>query len=432
MTSKAVSVTPPVAHTACVAVKTGVEGRFLDGVAFCVPVLLAIDFVGPGRLYLAEVVLLLFLGPLLWRHQGSGVAPIPAAFVVLGSLWLDGQVATDIFRATPLHDIARGWAKIAFTIANFAALYLIFENRARRFVLFGYGFAVGLVLHFLVNPGPFATADHWKFGYGYSFTLIFVLLASTRFAARWRFARSGLLAGAGGLNLLHDYRSLAGVCVLAAVYSATAEFRGREHTRSPIRFSARRAVALAALFIAVGLSFVSVYGHLASAGALGASASQKYAAQASGSFGMLTRGRPEILVSSRAVLDSPLLGHGSWAKDPKYLELQIGAGVQPSPSTLSQGLIPTHSYLMGAWVEAGLLGTPIWVWTLFLVAGVLARLYRCDGQLVPLTAFAAFALGWNVLFSPYGSFERIIAPYYVLILVAASRSIRQDSSEVLR
>jgi hypothetical protein len=399
---------------------TETSGRFLDGVAFLIPVLLAVEFAGAGRLYLSEVALAVLLPALLLRHQNSSLAAIPAAFVVLCLIWLSGQALTDIYRATPLHDVERGWAKIAFTLSNFLALYLIFENRSRRFVLFAYGLAIGFAVRYVVNPGPYALAAAWKFGYGYSLTLIVVLLASTNFAARWRFARCGLLAGAGLLNLLHDYRSLAGVCVLAAFYTGAAELRGMD--RSPIRFSPPRAVALGVVLVAVGLSFVSLYGHLASNGALGTSASKKYAAQAGSSFGLLTRGRPEILVSSRAVADSPVLGHGSWAKDPKYLEMQIGSGLHPSPAMLAEGLIPTHSYLMGAWVEAGVLGVPIWVWTLFLAAGVLARLYGRDGRLVPLIAFAAFALIWNVLFSPYGSFERLIAPYYILILVAASRS----------
>jgi hypothetical protein len=400
-----------------------VEGHFFDALAFLVPVLLAADFVSAGRLYLSEVVLLLLLPPLLWRHQESGLAPIPAAFVALGLLWLAGQVATDVFRATPLHDIERGWSKIGFTLSNFVALYLIFEGRARRFVLFGYGLAFGLAFRYVVDPGPYGSADPWKFGYGYSLTLIIVLLASTRVVAARRFARSGLLAAVAVLNLLHDFRSLAGVCALAAFYTATAELKGRGFERSPIRFSVARVLTLAALIVAVGFSFVSLYGHLASRGVLGTSASKKYAAQGGSAFHLIASGRPEIFVSSRAVADSPILGHGSWAKDPKYLQMQIGSGVHPSATMLAQGLIPTHSYLMGAWVEAGLLGVPIWLWTLFLVAAVLARCYRYDDRLVPLIAFGAFALAWNVFFSPYGSFERLIAPYYVLILVAASRWI---------
>jgi hypothetical protein len=406
------------------------EGRFLDGVAFVVPVLLAVDFVGAGRLYLSEVVLLLLLPALLWRHQESGLAPIPAAFVVLAALWLGGQVATDIFRATPLHDLERGWSKIIFTASNFVALYLVLESRARRLVLFGWGLAVGLALRYVLAPGSNGAAEPWKFGYGYSVTLAFVLFACSGFAARRRFMPSGILAAASLINLFHDYRSLAGVCLLAAFYTAAADLRREE--RSLVRFSVRRAFVLALLIAGVGFSFAGLYGHLASSGALGVSAAQKYEAQAGGSLGVLTRGRPEIFVSSRAVADSPLLGHGSWAKDPKYLQRQIGDGAPPSPSTLAQGLIPTHSFLMGAWVEAGLLGVPIWIWALSLAAGVLTRHYGRGGRFVPLTAFAAFALVWDVLFSPYGSFERLIAPYYILILVAAGRWLTADRSEVVQ
>jgi hypothetical protein len=112
--------------------------------------------------------------------------------------------------------------------------------------------------------------------------------------------------------------------------------------------------------------------------------------------------------------------------------MQIGAGQHPSPATLAQGLIPTHSYLMGAWVEAGVLGAFVWAWALWLALLVLTKLYRRDGRLVPLIAFAGFALTWNVLFSPYGSFERLIAPFYVLILIFASRSLGTErDSEVL-
>jgi hypothetical protein len=407
---------------------TRVEGRFLDVLALAVPLLLAVDFVGAGRLYLSEVVLFLLVPPLLWRHQESGLDPIPAVFVVLVLLWFAGQVATDIFRVTPLHDIERGWSKIIVTLTNFVALYLILENRGRRFVLFGSGLAVGLALRYFIHPDAYARADRWKFGYGYSVTLALVLLACSSAAASRRFTRFGLLAVAGLLNLLHDYRSLAGVCVLAALYTAAVDVRARADYPSLVRFSLRRAAVVAALIAALGLSFISLYGHLAGRGVLGTAAAQKYEAQAGGSLGVLKSGRPEIFASSRAVADSPLLGHGSWAKDPKYLAMQIHGTSRPSPSTLAQGLIPTHSFLMGAWVEAGLLGVPIWTWTLLLTIGVLTRIYQRDGQLVALTAFAAFALAWNVLFSPYGSFERLIVPYYVVLLVAAGRVLDREPS----
>jgi len=426
MTSSAATVALPVQAR-------GETGRFLDGVAFLVPALLAIDFVGAGRLYLSEVALLLLLPALLFRHRDSGLAPIPATFVVLCLVWLDGLVATDIFRSTPLHDLERGWSKVAFTLANFIALYLIFENKPRRFVLFGYGLAVGLFLTYLVNPGPYGASEAWKFGYGYSLTLIAVLFACTDVATQRRVLRCGVLAAVAIANLLHDFRSLAGVCVLTTFYVAAAGLTGRDRSRSPVRVSAGGVLGLVTLLAAVGLSFVSLYGHLAGSGALGARAADKYSSQAGGAYSLLVNGRPEILVSSRAVADSPLLGHGSWAKDPKYLEMQVGAGQHPSQATLETGPIPTHSYLMGAWVEAGILGAFVWAWALWLAISVLMLLYRRDGKLVPLVAFAGFALIWNVFFSPYGSFERLIAPFYVLVLILASRSLGTEKEpELLR
>ena len=49
-----------------------------------------------------------------------------------------------------------------------------------------YGLGIGLAFRYITNPGAYGEADPWKFGYGYSLTLIIVLLASTRAAAARR------------------------------------------------------------------------------------------------------------------------------------------------------------------------------------------------------------------------------------------------------
>ena len=52
-----------------------------------------------------------------------------------------------------------------------------------------------------------------------------------------------------------------------------------------------------------------------------------------GEYGLLLGGRSEFLVSSLAVLESPVIGHGSWAKDCRYaslyVELKREAGYYP-------------------------------------------------------------------------------------------------------
>src|SRR5207249_4985632 len=112
----------------------------------------------------------------------------------------------------------------------------------------------------------------------------------------------------------------------------------------------------------------------------GAPAAQKYREESAGRFGVLLGGRPELFASSIAIADSPLIGHGSWPKDPKYtndlLSVLSRNGYQPGGGLLysiqhSDYLIPTHSFLFGAWVEAGLLGAVFWLVVLALAISTL-------------------------------------------------------------
>ena len=85
--------------------------------------------------------------------------------------------------------------------------------------------------------------------------------------------------------------------------------------------SAGRIVVLAGLgagagFLAIGLV------HLAtSTGIIGRRHKRRISCSLDSSAGILLGGRPEILVSSHAVMDSPILGHGSYANDLKYTEM---------------------------------------------------------------------------------------------------------------
>ena len=77
---------------------------------------------------------------------------------------------------------------------------------------------------------------------------------------------------------------------------------------------------------------------------------KKYQMEASGKYGVLLGGRTELLASLPAVYDSPILGHGSWAKDRIYyigevraLELlRYKGALDISREELIDGLTPAH------------------------------------------------------------------------------------------
>ncbi len=393
-------------------------GIVLDVLVFVIPCLLFLEVTVVGRLFASEIMLLALLPFVLIARGRVLWAPLPRTILVLGMAWLLNQVVTDIIRDTPFHDYARGWAKIGFTLVNFAVLYMLLHDSARRLVIFAVGLAVGGILDYYISPETLAVSDPWKFALGGSFTLLLIVGAQRLFERGMRLVVPAVPAAAAALNLVMGYRSLAGICFLVAVYLFL-QWRG---PKLRFRITPARLAMLGVLGFIATIAFIEAYGYAASTGVLGGEAQRKYERQASSQYGLLLGGRMEILVSSRAIMDSPIIGHGSWAKDAEYARLLLeikGYGPWVAASGLQSKLIPTHSYLFGAWVEAGILGAVFWIYILWRVVLVLAGQHQARGSLMPLVTFCCLTLLWNVLFSPFGATTRIFAPYYVVVVLFA-------------
>jgi O-antigen ligase len=167
------------------------------------------------------------------------------------------------------------------------------------------------------------------------------------------------------------------------------------------------------------VAFTLVYSHYAELGAFGEYAQRKLEAQ-SGEGGLLLGGRSEILASGQAILDSPLLGHGSWARDPTYAAIladrRAALGYKRFQGGRKDDLIPTHSYVFGSWVEAGIAGGVFW---LFMLGFTIHAILSASGTepLLPLFAFAGLMLTWDILFSPLGTPTRFVAPFFMAAMV---------------
>ncbi len=401
-------------------------GRFGDVFVFVVPLLLSVEFAVGGRLFLPEVVLLLALPFLLHDARRRGVSRISHLVVLLGGLWLFGLVFTDIYLGTPFDDYSRGWSKVAFLVLNFAALSLLIDGRWRRVTLFAVGLTLGLTLQFFFNPSIFAAALPWQFGYGMAVTLAGVLLASRPTVYRRPVVATGILIALGVVNLNLGFRSLGGVCFLAAVMVMLAA-RSAHLVRLDRR--ALRTFTVLAVSVLVGFVVVEGYGYAARHGLLGGGVQQGYALEQS-DLGIVLGGRPEIIVAVRAIRDSPIVGHGFLPKDPKYIAA-LNAELEKSGSQRTrwapEGQIPTHSHLFGAWVEAGILGAVFWLWALALVGSVLPRLHRLADGRVALVAFLGVWFFWNVLYEPFGSEGRLIVPFFLIVLLLARKDILDAS-----
>ena len=284
--------------------------------AFIIPSVIFVEWSFGGRVFLSEILLLCILPVLLAIRANWLFALLPGQFILLSLLWLTGQILTDIALDTPFLDWSRGWSKIVFLLLNFTALYLLLSRRKTRLLIFAVGIAVGSIGKFYISPSIFAPDYPWKFGVGPALTLLMILSTQWRFFSRKPLLPEIILVVASGVNFFLGFRSLGAFCLVTALYSF---YHRRISSKfAPVAPAVHLRTMVAALFVAVMGVFIigEIYGYVAGEGWLGEDAKQKYETQASGRWGLLLGGRSELFASSEAILDSPILGHGSWAKDP--------------------------------------------------------------------------------------------------------------------
>jgi O-antigen ligase len=404
--------------------------RLLSSLAVVLPLLTIIEIHVVGTLLAAELISV----GLVYYYWKTGnhhkITPLEWQLYILALLWLVGAVGSDIYRSTAPADYLRGWAKIVFFLVNFTAMRWWVGKDISRAVWFclWMGIAVGVKLGLGINvyDNPQLTSDvfgnGWKFGYGNAFVAV-VFMVSMVLATRPQTRLWGNLApfAAAAVNLLLNARGLSGLTALGAV--ANTALGGR---RKPV---SRRSIWAFVLMIgAAGYAMVSLYGFLAGQGVLGFTAMQKYELQSQNKYGILAGGRTEAFGSIPAIIDSPIIGHGSWARDLNYVvtavALRSAAGEEISGNPFANDLIPTHSHLLGAWVEAGILGAIFWFWALGLTLRGFIAILRYPSPYTGYLVFICSSMLWDIVFSKLGLAGRLTMPLDLYLMMLVIEKVR--------
>ena len=364
-----------------------------------------------GELFLTDLLLIpaAALG-LLRMRSTAWRAAIPALALML--LWLIGLMISDVVRDSPFENYARGWAKIVFFMASFVGLLWLTDARINRLMAFFLGLAGAGVIQTIIAPTEFQQGDAWKFGYAVPLGILCVILASRPGPQNGirSIAPVGLPLGMGVLNLAVNFRSHYAMLIGTAAVSAFAVLASR--------IAPGRRVVTPALIIGLVLlggivawGSTAAYSQLASSGMLGEKAKSKHEMQTRGDLGLLLSGRSESLASFSAISASPIIGHGSWASDRSYVALRLlmlrQRGVQSNENIASE-LIPSHSYIFGAWVEAGILGAAFWIFSLVFASKALFLVLDLQHPATPFAAYLFIQFLWAILFSPFGADVRFI------------------------
>lgn len=377
-----------------------------------------------GELYISELLLAAYL--IFSTSKIRRLAdPFPKWFLSLGALWLLSQILSDVVNDTPSANYLRGWAAIIFFLVDFAAIYLMAGRSIKRARLLLFGWALGKIFQFVFAPTEYATHEPWKWALATPLTLLLLMYLDIK-----KINASLILLATMFLGMLHIYlnaRSLGGRTLITGFFIYVSQLQWF-HATLLKRLNIRKFVLLTAGGVGIASVILVAYQWSAESGYLPKNVTEKYEMTKStnlGLLGLILGGRVEILASSEAVLNSPILGHGSWAEDRKYalllLKINEILGTNRDEALIEQGvdqsnLIPTHSYLMQAWVWAGLLGAIFWFAVLRFIFQAILPILQYRSTMQAIAVFFCISVIWDILFSPFGSGVRVILAIKLLVI----------------
>lgn len=353
-------------------------------------------------------------------------------FYVLTAAWLLGTLIADTFVGSNFEVRSKGTARVIFFMLDFTALAVLLNGKTRRILIFA--ISIGAVQYWGSRDFRGDFNEMWKFGASQA-VAIAALLVSSYYYSKRRYWICGFIAlGLAALNLKYGFRSQLVVQLVAAVlvlplFETAPTRRGMPAFRQS---KARLALLLALAGGAAYLANAAIQ-YAGRIGLFDESTREKFETQAHGDLGVLVGGRPETLVAIQAIIDRPIIGHGSFPFEPKYLQLrqdiQYEHGYTDTDETDESlsGVIPTHSHLTMAWVESGILGGICWIYILFLTLRGALQLSSLRPDLAPLYSYFLVSFLWDILYSPFGSVNRIWGAFYILLSYSILDSANQES-----
>lgn len=368
-----------------------------------------------GRLFLVEIIYLAIAVRVLLTDFNQRIlsSTFMKRLLILWLCWFIVQMLTDWYRGTPFFDYARGWAKIFFFGTNTIALYALIRNEERRLILFLAASAVGGILKTFFIPSKFFVGGSmWKFGFGGAVVMLLILVSMR--LRRWIYAPLMLIA-LGILNLFFDYRSLALCCIGAATITFIAHFY--QFAKEKFVFEGKLVPRIPTIIMIICVGFTALWYFYGLSGRydIGINVGQRHL---KGDARNPLYGRLMIVSGIRAVLDSPIIGYGSWARDMKYVYylegLKARLGLTGGPIT--SDLIPTHSFIIGGWVEAGIVGGIFWIFVFYHTVKALIWMVLYNFQLTPVFSFLLIGFCWTIWFSPFAFSGRITVAFKVVLL----------------
>jgi hypothetical protein len=368
-----------------------------------------------GYLPFTEIFLLLAIPFYIPRIQSSGAMRRTGWCVPLLLIWLVSLMLSDVYRGTQWSLAARGIARIViFILAIPFFTWFLRSGCYDKVLWWTVGTLPSLALSAFIFRGGvhegremvYGDADikydtHWGGVLGIAVVIVCLVI----------YKRSHILCyaanvGLGVFHIANAMRSTGAMTILSSVITAGLNLVRNRRRRFAMfeRIAWWKLALVAVLVILAGYGVAEWYGESARLGHFGERARAKYESQVRNKYGLLAGGRPEFVGGLLAISESPIIGYGSWPLDTTrtFARACEIMEVKLSPTYYTKGypLIPSHSHILCAWVEAGVLGIFFFLYIFWVVARAVYLPILDEKRLRFWVVSSALPLLWAIFFSP--------------------------------
>lgn len=349
--------------------------------------------------------------------------------LALAIIWLASAILSDLFNQSSFENMLKGIGCVTLLIISLIfAYWLLYDNIDRlKYFLIGYALS-NLVRLFIFPSGSLENMlqqamlgdnlrefyEIWFTYYIYPLILAIVLV----FYYKHRIAIIIFILLIGIYALFALSRSL---FLIHTIVFILLVFVGKNVKLNKFDYLRNHLWKCCILFL-ISLIVVKVfYEYSASKGLLGETAYNKYIEQKETSEIGLLSGRKEFFIALYAIKDSPIWGFGSYALDKKEYGKKFLLEYDPKNNYISEfnsdSIIPTHSYIMAAWVYHGILGAIFWGYIIYILLLFFIKYSLCNKKIVAYVFLMIFTFLWDIFFSPGWGNRVYVALQISLVLI---------------
>lgn len=392
-----------------------------DRIALAVGLLGALNLRFIGTFSLSEIIALCAIPFIGCGYYGNRNV---RTLIILLILWNAGTVIAGYYNDIPLLQAIRGFGNLTLFVLVIPFAYWLLADRIPRILYYCAGYGISQIVQWAIwaeNYDNSFITGYWltKYLAGICCFICYLLYFKGKREISYLFIEGYAIYALLNNSRLHFLMINIGIILLIS-----ADYFRRESSRKKMQAAFNRHIFLIGIAMATaGYCSYIIYGEVASWGFMGNYGKHKYEHQSTSPMG-IAAGRGDFFCSVIAIKNNPVIGYGYNAEENdrypcftssewlywKNFRLRYSGG--------SLDRIPTHSYILGSWIQGGILGLLFWLFVICkILQFYLTSLYR-HPKLLGYFTISTSLMVWDIFFSPLGNrmaFTMIFMPMLLSI-----------------